>query len=53
MSVFRYYVFVVSVGVEEDSKACDDAGDDGDCGFVDGEVVVLNKGGGDGVEGEE
>lgn len=53
MSVFRYYVLVVSVWVEEDSKACNDACDDGDCGFVDGEVVVFDEGGGDGVKGEE
>lgn len=49
----NYDMFVVGVRVEEDGESGDDAGDDGDCGFVDGQVVVLDEGGGDRVECEE
>ena len=46
-------MLVVSVRVEENSKAGDYSSDDGDCRFVDGELVVLDEAGGDGVEGQE
>lgn len=38
-----YNVLVVGIRVEEDGKAGDDACDDGDGGFVDGDVVVLDE----------
>ncbi len=46
-------MLVISVGIEENSKASDDSSDDSDCGFMDGELLVLYKRRGDGVEGEE
>ena len=46
-------MLVISVRVEENSKASDDSSDDSDCRFVDGELVVLDETRGDGVEGQE
>ena len=46
-------MLVISVRVEEDSKAGDDSSDDSDCGFMNGQLLVLNKRRCDGVEGEE
>lgn len=46
-------MLVISVRIEENSKASDDSSDDSDCGFMDRELLVFNETGGDGIEGEE
>lgn len=46
-------MLVVGIGVEENSKAGYDTGDDGNSWFMKWELVMFNETGGNGVEGEE